>query len=58
MLLLVWASSAFLTRPHYSQDYSPDKGALRGRLVRCICSAEVGKDLEVIFRTSNAGTDS
>lgn len=36
MLLLVWASSALLTRAHYSQDYSPDHGALRGRLVRCI----------------------
>lgn len=36
MLLLVWANSAYLTRAHYSQDYSPDKGALRGSSARCV----------------------
>lgn len=56
MLLPVWAARALLTRAHYSPDYSPDKGALRWRLVRCISgSVEEGEDLEVVSK-SPAGT--
>lgn len=54
MLLPVWAANALLTRAHYSPDYSPDKGALRWRLVRRI-SGSVEEDLEVVFK-SPAGT--
>lgn len=50
MLLLVWAASALLTRAHYSPDYSPDKGALRWRLVRRI-SGSVEEDLEVVSKS-------
>lgn len=47
VLLLVWASSALLTRTHYSQDYSPDKGTFSGTY---FCAIFVGKDLQVVFR--------
>lgn len=49
MLLPVWAANTLLTRAHYNPDYSPDKGALRWRLVRRT-SGSVKEDLEVVFK--------
>lgn len=51
MLLLVWASSALLTRAHYSQDYSPDKGTLRREVSGMyFCAVVGGRHLQVVFR--------